>query len=140
MEASSTEGGEEQKEQGAVATKSSSGEKDQLLQGEASESTALPESFCIIEGANTILDFSKLQVDDIQQNLESRRQKVFLLMEEMRRLRVQLRVKSTGSAYEEENMVQLQKKDKAVLKEQHMNTGKEMLKKLLLLLIKILVY
>ena len=106
LEASSTEGGEEQKEQGAVATKSSSGEKDQLLQGEASESTALPESFCIIEGANTILDFSKLQVDDIQQNLESRRQKVFLLMEEMRRLRVQLRVKSTGSAYEEENMVQ----------------------------------
>ena len=85
-----------------MATKSS----EQLLQGEASETTALPENFCIIEGANTILDFSKLQVDDIQQNLESRRQKVFLLMEEMRRLRVQLRIKSTGSAYEEENMVQ----------------------------------
>ena len=99
---SSTEG-----EGAGVATKSSPAkEKDQLLQGEASESTALPESFCIIEGANTILDFSKLQVDDIQQNLESRRQKVFLLMEEMRRLRVQLRIKSTGSAYEEENMVQ----------------------------------
>ena len=103
---SSTEGGGggpgEEEEEGAVATKSS----DQLLQGEASETTALPENFCIIEGANTILDFSKLQVDDIQQNLESRRQKVFLLMEEMRRLRVQLRIKSTGSAYEEENMVQ----------------------------------
>ena len=102
---SSTEGGGPGgpgEEEGAVATKSS----DQLLQGEASETTALPENFCIIEGANTILDFSKLQVDDIQQNLESRRQKVFLLMEEMRRLRVQLRIKSTGSAYEEENMVQ----------------------------------
>ena len=102
---SSTEGGgggPGEEEEGAVATKSS----DQLLQGEASETTALPENFCIIEGANTILDFSKLQVDDIQQNLESRRQKVFLLMEEMRRLRVQLRIKSTGSAYEEENMVQ----------------------------------
>lgn len=95
-------GGPGEEEEGAVATKSS----DQLLQGEASETTALPENFCIIEGANTILDFSKLQVDDIQQNLESRRQKVFLLMEEMRRLRVQLRIKSTGSAYEEENMVQ----------------------------------
>ena len=102
---SSTEGGgggPGEEEEGAVATKSS----DQLLQGEASETTALPENFCIIEGANTILDFSKLHVDDIQRNLESRRQKVFLLMEEMRRLRVQLRIKSTGSAYEEENMVQ----------------------------------
>jgi hypothetical protein len=84
-------------------TEKENGQK--LLQGEVSESTALPESFCIIEGANTILDFSKLQVDDIQQNLESRRQKVFLLMEEMRRLRVQLRIKSTVSAYEEENLV-----------------------------------
>lgn len=51
-------------------------------------------SFCIIEGPETIQDFAKMQLQEIQDNVRSRRNKIFLLMEEVRRLRVQQRIKS----------------------------------------------
>lgn len=60
------------------------------------ESTSLPENFCIIEGRNSVVDFADMQAGEIAQNIESRRQRVFLLMEELRRLRVQQRVKTIG--------------------------------------------
>lgn len=51
-------------------------------------------SFCIIEGPETIQDFAKMQLQEIQDNVRSRRNKIFLFMEEIRRLRVQQRIKS----------------------------------------------
>ncbi|KAK9291058.1 hypothetical protein L1049_009243 [Liquidambar formosana] len=51
-------------------------------------------SFCIIEGPDTVQDFVKMQLQEIQDNIRSRRNKIFLLMEEVRRLRVQQRIKS----------------------------------------------
>lgn len=53
-----------------------------------------PSNFCIIEGPDTVQDFVQMQVQEIQDNIRSRRNKIFLLMEEVRRLRVQQRIKS----------------------------------------------
>lgn len=51
-------------------------------------------AFCIIEGPETVLDFAKMEMQEIQDNIRSRRNKIFLLMEEVRRLRIQQRIKS----------------------------------------------
>lgn len=40
-------------------------------------------SFCIIEGPETIEDFVQMQSHEIQDNIKSRRNKIFLLMEEV---------------------------------------------------------
>ncbi|XP_007038235.2 PREDICTED: uncharacterized protein LOC18605259 [Theobroma cacao] len=56
-----------------------------------SESTA---GFCIIEGPETVQDFAKMELQEIQDNIRSRRNKIFLHMEEVRRLRIQQRIKS----------------------------------------------
>uniref|UniRef100_A0A7N0UBS0 Uncharacterized protein n=1 Tax=Kalanchoe fedtschenkoi TaxID=63787 RepID=A0A7N0UBS0_KALFE len=54
-----------------------------------------PDSnFCIIEGPDTVQDFGLMQVQEIQDNIRSRRNKIFLLMEEVRRLRVQQRLRN----------------------------------------------
>ncbi|KAF9594382.1 hypothetical protein IFM89_030984 [Coptis chinensis] len=63
------------------ATENSSGDKS--------------SSFCIIEGPETVQDFVQMQMKEIQDNIKSRRNKIFLLMEEVRRLRVQKRIKRT---------------------------------------------
>lgn len=52
------------------------------------------DAFCIIEGRDTVLDFSQMQLQEIRDNVTSRRNKIFLLMEEVRRLRIQQRIKS----------------------------------------------
>lgn len=46
-----------------------------------------------------------MQLQEIQDNIRSRRNKIFLLMEEVRRLRVQQRIKSVKSINEDENTV-----------------------------------
>ncbi|KAI5056408.1 hypothetical protein GOP47_0028226 [Adiantum capillus-veneris] len=51
-------------------------------------------SFCIIEGPETVQDFAQLQLQEIRDNIKIRRNKIFLLMEEVRRLRIQQRIKS----------------------------------------------
>ncbi|ERN01132.1 hypothetical protein AMTR_s00002p00207020 [Amborella trichopoda] len=51
-------------------------------------------NFCIIEGPETVQDFAKLQLQEIQDNIRSRRNKIFLHMEEVRRLRIQQRIRS----------------------------------------------
>lgn len=56
------------------------------------DSVALPDNFCIIESPESVKDFASLQLDDIEKNIQSRRNKIFLLMEEVRRLRIQLRL------------------------------------------------
>lgn len=65
-------------------------------------------NFCIIEGPETVQDFVQMQLQEIQDNIRSRRNKIFLLMEEVRRLRVQQRIKSvevmSGSGEEANEM------------------------------------
>ncbi|MCL7033924.1 hypothetical protein MKW94_005943 [Papaver nudicaule] len=52
--------------------------------------------FCIIEGPeSTVEDFSKMQLEEIQDNIRSRRNKIFLHMEEVGRLRIQQRIRNT---------------------------------------------
>lgn len=41
-------------------------------------------NFCIIEGPETVQDFVQMQFQEIQDNIRSRRNKIFLLMEEVR--------------------------------------------------------
>ncbi|GFR51010.1 hypothetical protein Agub_g13337 [Astrephomene gubernaculifera] len=59
-----------------------------------------PENFCIIENSETVKDFENLQLDEIAQSIQARRNKIFLLMEEVRRLRIQQRLK--GGDYSKE--------------------------------------
>ncbi|KAK2454710.1 protein ORANGE, chloroplastic [Trifolium repens] len=61
-----------------------------------------PNNFCIIEGPETVQDFVQMQLQEIQDNIKSRRNKIFLLMEEVRRLRVQQRMRSIKRAFSEE--------------------------------------
>lgn len=39
--------------------------------------------FCIIEGPETVQDFAKMELQEIQDNIRGRRNKIFLLMEEV---------------------------------------------------------
>ncbi|KAK8690600.1 hypothetical protein V6N13_074132 [Hibiscus sabdariffa] len=50
--------------------------------------------FCIIEGPETVQDFANMELQEIQDNIRSRRNKIFLQMEEVRRLRIRQRIKS----------------------------------------------
>ncbi|KAK8953760.1 hypothetical protein KSP40_PGU008995 [Platanthera guangdongensis] len=54
-------------------------------------------SFCIIEGPETVEDFVQMQLQELDENIRSRHNKIFLLMEEVRRLRIQQRIRSTKS-------------------------------------------
>jgi len=59
------------------------------------------DAFCIIEGRDTVLDFAKMDLQEIRDNITSRRNKIFLLMEEVRRLRIQHKIKSTEKGIED---------------------------------------
>lgn len=63
-------------------------------------------AFCIIEGPETVQDFAKMELQEIQDNIRSRRNKIFLHMEEVRRLRVQQRIRKVelGIVSEEQEM------------------------------------
>ncbi|XP_039057136.1 protein ORANGE-LIKE, chloroplastic-like [Hibiscus syriacus] len=54
----------------------------------------IPSNFCIIEGPETVQYFVKMQLQEIEDNIRSRRNKIFLLIEEVRRLRIQQRIKN----------------------------------------------
>ncbi|XP_073062795.1 protein ORANGE-LIKE, chloroplastic [Primulina eburnea] len=63
-------------------------------------------NFCIIEGPETVQDFVQMQLQEIEDNIRSKRNKIFLLMEEVRRLRVQQRIKNrkvTDETHVDEN-------------------------------------
>lgn len=53
----------------------------------------IPENFCIIESRDAVKDFANMPIDEVRANINSRRDKIFLLMEELRRLRIQQRLK-----------------------------------------------
>ena len=78
---------------------------DNTPTGEATQqevdSAALPANFCIIESRETVTDFASLDIESIRDNLEGRKTKIFLLLEEMRRLRIQQRLKTESSTIEE---------------------------------------
>ncbi|KAG2492366.1 hypothetical protein HYH03_009314 [Edaphochlamys debaryana] len=65
------------------------------------EATALGD-FCIIENSETVKDFANLQLAEISEHIQSRRNKIFLLMEEVRRLRIQQRLKGGQTSKEQE--------------------------------------
>ncbi|WVZ74399.1 hypothetical protein U9M48_022583 [Paspalum notatum var. saurae] len=62
--------------------------------GTGDDLSAASPGFCIIEGPETVQDFAKLDLQEIQDNIRSRRNKIFLHMEEIRRLRIQQRIKN----------------------------------------------
>lgn len=62
--------------------------------GAGEDQAAASPGFCIIEGPETVQDFAKLDLQEIQDNIRSRRNKIFLHMEEIRRLRIQQRIKN----------------------------------------------
>mmetsp|Transcript_39543 Transcript_39543/g.54902 ORF Transcript_39543/g.54902 Transcript_39543/m.54902 type:complete len:319 (+) Transcript_39543:127-1083(+) len=64
-----------------------------------------PENFCLIESGDTIQDFANLNLKAITTNIEERRNRVFLLMEEVRRLRIQQRLKEGELSEEKEEPV-----------------------------------
>ncbi|KAI3749924.1 hypothetical protein L2E82_20545 [Cichorium intybus] len=70
---------------------------DAAASGSAPSGDNIPSNFCIIEGPETVQDFIQMQTKEIQDNIRSRRNKIFLLMEEVRRLRVQQRLKNKKS-------------------------------------------
>ncbi|XP_078438164.1 protein ORANGE, chloroplastic-like [Wolffia australiana] len=80
------------------AATSSGGEFDAFSPISSSpSSTSVADSatgFCIIEGPETVQDFAKMELKEIQENIRSRRNKIFLHMEEVRRLRIQQRLKN----------------------------------------------
>lgn len=57
------------------------------------DSASLPENFCIIESRESVKNFADMQLEEIKRNIAARRNRIFLLMEEVRRLRIQQRVK-----------------------------------------------
>ncbi|KAG4982352.1 hypothetical protein AAZX31_10G069900 [Glycine max] len=69
---------------------------------DAGSSDNTPSNFCIIEGPETVEDFMQMQLQEIQDNIKSRRNKIFLLMEEVRRLRVQQRTRRGKKVVNEE--------------------------------------
>lgn len=69
---------------------------------DADSAEKIAAGFCIIEGPETVQDFDKMDVQEIQDNIRSRRNKIFLHMEEVRRLRIQQRIKSAELGIPEE--------------------------------------
>jgi len=57
------------------------------------DTVALPTNFCLIEHRDTVQDFAEMDLAEITKNVEVRRNKIFLLMEEVRRLKIQQRFK-----------------------------------------------
>lgn len=43
-------------------------------------------NFCIIEGPETVQDFMQMQLQEIEDNIRRRRNKIFLLMEEVSKI------------------------------------------------------
>eukprot|EP00850_Spirogloea_muscicola_P023175 SM000334S12544 [mRNA] locus=s334:631:2808:- [translate_table: standard] len=70
--------------------------------GGGADDTMTVNNFCIIEGRDTVQDFAKMQLQEIKDAINTRRNRIFLLMEEVRRLRIQKRAKSKEQGLEEE--------------------------------------
>lgn len=53
----------------------------------------LADNFCIIESRDAVKGFEKYDLQEISQSIQTRRNRIFLLMEEVRRLRIEQRLK-----------------------------------------------
>ncbi|CAK8575351.1 unnamed protein product [Lathyrus sativus] len=87
-----------------MALESDSSSFASSVDSDASDKNAAATGFCIIEGPETVQDFAKMELQEIQDNIRSRRNKIFLHMEEVRRLRIQQRIKNAelGISQEEQ--------------------------------------
>lgn len=74
-------------------------------------------AFCIIEGRELVKDFAEMQISELEGQIESRRSKIFLLMEEMRRMKILMRVKGGDKETEEEIRDQMYDSVVPILKE-----------------------
>ncbi|KAG2447706.1 hypothetical protein HYH02_007166 [Chlamydomonas schloesseri] len=81
---------------------SASAANPNVINGAANSLLGDAENFCIIENSETVKDFANLQLSEISTNIQSRRNKIFLLMEEVRRLRIQQRLKGGDASKEQE--------------------------------------
>eukprot|EP00195_Chlamydomonas_chlamydogama_P017282 CAMPEP_0202901574 /NCGR_PEP_ID=MMETSP1392-20130828/14331_1 /ASSEMBLY_ACC=CAM_ASM_000868 /TAXON_ID=225041 /ORGANISM="Chlamydomonas chlamydogama, Strain SAG 11-48b" /LENGTH=281 /DNA_ID=CAMNT_0049588157 /DNA_START=225 /DNA_END=1071 /DNA_ORIENTATION=+ len=63
---------------------------------------ALPDNFCIIESREAVQDFEDYDSQEIADSIQVRRNRIFLLMEEVRRLRIQQRLKGVNPTKEQE--------------------------------------
>lgn len=65
------------------------------------DSSALPENFCIIEAGNPgtgkVRDFANLDATELLNNIESRKNRIFIMLEEVRRLRVQVQLRTRSA-------------------------------------------
>ena len=65
------------------------------------DSSAIPENFCIIEAGNPgvgkVRDFADLDATDLMTNIESRKNRIFIMLEEVRRLRVQAQLRTRSA-------------------------------------------
>ena len=73
------------------------------VEGEQEDFSALPENFCIIESRESVKSFSDMQNSELEMNIQSRQNKIFLLMEEVRRLRIQQRIRNGTSEADDES-------------------------------------
>lgn len=77
-----------------IACRSMASDADASSYATSVDSDKNATGFCIIEGPETVEDFAKMELKEIRDNIRSRRNKIFLHMEEVRRLRIQQRIKS----------------------------------------------
>nr|PNR59591.1 hypothetical protein PHYPA_002382 [Physcomitrium patens] len=86
---------------------SDKGKNAKSVEGDAVKVSAMSsgaedaDAFCIIEGRDTVMDFAQMDLQEIRDNITRRRNKIFLLMEEVRRLRIQHKIKSTEKGIED---------------------------------------
>lgn len=59
-------------------------------------STSPSDNYCIIESRESVKDFAALELGAITEAIRARRNRIYFLMEEVRRLRIQERLKSGG--------------------------------------------
>lgn len=83
---------------------SPSDETSKQLESTAFESLDIPADFSLIESRQSGNDFANLEKEEIKTQIEYRRTKVFRLLEEVRRLRIQLQLRSraNGGASDED--------------------------------------
>ncbi|KAG0612703.1 hypothetical protein M758_6G046900 [Ceratodon purpureus] len=88
---------------GAEKGRAGKGSEGESVKAAASMSSGADDTdaFCIIEGRDTVMDFAQMDLQEIRDNITRRRNKIFLLMEEVRRLRIQHKIKSTEKGIED---------------------------------------
>lgn len=59
-------------------------------------STSPSDNYCIIESRESVRDFAALELGAVTEAIRARRNRIYFLMEEVRRLRIQERLKSGG--------------------------------------------